>query len=341
MEKNLLSLQYLNLRTGGITRHPCNTGVYLKSIIKERNDAVAFFPTTTCLSIFDDQEYYSEMKLNLFKKSHPDFERQRENLMKILRSLGVGEAYTVRMIHGTDEVAVVDDDGIYLLSDGNCVFSEKYDLRSESIQFKADAIITKRFNVALLAYSADCPTAFLRDIKTGAIGVLHSMWRGLVIEKEGHMTSIVEATVDGMIEAFETKPEDLEITIFPCIGTNQFVVDADVAEKFTARGLDDYIFRMEGGKYRIDLQGAMRELFIRCGVRSEAIEATKYTTADYGFNSYRMAQASYAGSPDITSVGSVDEIRSDGFGAEPKPYAEVEETKLRANASNFLIALRR
>ena len=67
MTKNELSLKYINLRTGGITCHPVNDGVYLKSIVKVKDDAIALFPTTTCMQIFDGMEFYSEMKLNLYK----------------------------------------------------------------------------------------------------------------------------------------------------------------------------------------------------------------------------------------------------------------------------------
>lgn len=343
MEMNSLSLQYINLRTGGITRHPCNTGVYLKSIIKQRNDAIALFPTTTCLSIFDDIEFYSEMKLNLFKSSHPDFERQRENLMKILACLNVSEAYTTRLIYGTDEVAVVDDDGMYANDENGCmVLPDRYKLWDEPSQPHADAIITKRYGVALISYSADCPTAFLRDKRTGAIGVLHSMWRGLVKEHDGKFTSIVETTVEAMQNNYLTNPEDLEVTIFPCIGTDQFEVKSDVTSKFEQRGLQEFIYKEPDTEIaRIDLKGAMKELFIRCGVLPENIETTWYTTADYGLNSLRMSPTNYPGVLGMTGKECYDSVVDIGFGEEPTPIAQLEKTKLKTNASNFLIALRR
>ena len=343
MENSQLSLQYLNLCTGGITREPCNSGVYLKTIVKQDGDAVALFPTTTCTSIIDGMEFYSEMKLNLFKASHPDFERQRDNLMKILRALNLVEAYTTRLIYATDVVAIVDYDGIYADDDkGSMILPDRYKLWDEPMQPHADAIITNRTDVALLSYSADCPTAFLRDKRTGAIGVLHSMWRGMVIEKDGKYTSIVESTIKRMQKQYQTNPADLVVTIFPCIGLDQFVVQKDVTTKFKARDLQKFIFEEADTKItRIDLQGAMRELFMRCGVLPENIETTWYTTADYGLNSRRMSPTNYPGVLGLTGKGCSYSVANVGYGEEPTPTAKLEKTKLITNASNFLIAFHR
>ena len=344
MERDEFSLKYINMRTGGITRTPVNNGVYLKTLVRVKGDARALFPTTTCLQIFDGMEFYSEMKLNIFKKSHPDFERQRENLRKLICSLGVGEAYTTRLIYGTDEVAVVDGQGIYLPSTGSSVFIDSYSLFQESMQFRADAIITDRRDVALIMYAADCPTAFLRDSRTGAIGVLHSMWRGLVIDKEdGEKTSIVKSTIEAMESNFGTNPEDLEVTVFPCIGHEQFEVGAEVVAQFEEHGLGDYAYYDINGAQHILLRNAFMELFKRNGVKANNIEVTPFTTADYGLNSLRMAPTNFTtGKIGMTGSAIYDYAGySKEEGAIPiRIDYDPDEGKIRSNALNFLIAMR-
>ena len=341
MLRDELSLKYINLRAGGITREPVNDGVYLKSIVKVKEDAMVLYPTTTCVQIFDGRQYYSELKLNLYKKLHPDFERERENFRKLLACQGISEAYSTRLTYITDEVAVVDGQGIYLHGTGASISTEDYDLYDEPMQFHADAIITDRRNVGLISYAADCPTAFLRDAETGAIGVLHSTWKGLVIEHEdGEPSSIVKTTVEAMEDNFGTKPENLEVTIFPCIGPNQFEVGGDVVMKFYQHGLDEFVHGASGGRFFIDLTGTVTKLFMENGVRPYNIEKTPYTTADYGLNSLRMSPTNYYGESGIAGIGVRDSIED--YSKEPEIYSDAEKERrmVRANASNFLIAVR-
>ena len=341
MERNELSLKYVNLRTGGITAHPVNDGVYLKTIVKMKDDAMALFPTTISLTIFDGLEFYTEMKLNSFKASHPDFAQQCENLRRLILSLGIGEAYTTRLIYATDEVAIVDENGIHLRgSDG--IGQDYYSLFNEPMQLHVDAIITNRRNVALLMYCADCPTAFLRDKKTGAIGVLHSMWRGMVIEHEnGSRSSIVKKTVEAMTCEYGTNPEDLEVTIFPCAGLDQYEIGEDVSVIYRERNMGRFINYDYDGQAHLNLSGAMREQFIRSGVKEESIEMTPFTTAHYGFNSLRLAPTNCTlGAEGITGTQTYQNVCTQDFTPSLHLPKEVKDHTIRSSASNFLIAMR-
>ena len=341
MERDELSLKYINMRTGGITRHPANDGVYLKSIVKMKEDAMVLFPTKTGLTIFDGLEFYTEMMLNIYKKKHPDFWRQRENLRRLLLALGIGEAYTTRLIYGTDEVAIVDKDGIYL-QDGSSVAPDNYSLFDEDIQFKADAIITDRKNVALLMYSADCPTAFLRDKRTGAIGVLHSMWRGLVIEHEdGEHSSIVKTTVEAMTLTYGTDPADLEVTIFPCADIDQYEVGEEVARRFRDHGLSGAIVYDDNGRAHLNLNYAMIELFLRSGVPLKSIELTPFTTSDYGLNSLRLAPTNCTLRPEGMSGSQLyDSIQTHVCETKLHSAQQIKDYTVRTSTLNFLIAMR-
>ena len=344
MDQKPLYMGYLNLRTGGICKELCNDGIYLKSIVKENGDATAFFPTFTSVSVYDGIEFYGEMKLNLFKRQHPDFERQRENVFRILHSLGIERAYTTRLLKdaGLGEIAVADEDGIYLPRNGHMVLPDSYDLRREDRQFAANALMTDKKHIAIMMYAADCPTAFMRDRVTGAICVLHSMWRGMVVNEDGpKLTSIVEKAVEGMGDTYGTNPEDLDVTIFPCIGVEQYVVKGDVINLFEIRGLDTHIYEDDKKEKHLDLTGAMIELFQRSGVLRESIETTRFRTADYGFNSLRMAPTSYIGEPGMTGYELPETVADTNHEIVLTPSDELEKTKVRPSALNFLIALRR
>ena len=339
-------MEYVNLRTGGITAEPIidgepvNNGVYLKSIVKQTDDVIAFFPTTSCLTIFDGQVFSSEMKFNLFKKSHPDYERQCENLRKLIMSQGIAiaEAYTTRLTHNTDAVAVVDDQGIYLPRENGISEMLSYHLFEDSEQFHADAIVTNQRNVALVMYCADCPTALLRDKVTGAIGVLHSTWRGLVIDKEdGSQSSIIKTTIATMARLYDTKPEDLEVTIFPCIGLDQYEVGDEVVNQYDKHLLGECIHYCDDGHPHLDLVGAVIKLCERYGVKRESIELTPYSTADYGFNSLRMAPVNYksASEIDVKNISvSSDRPRELRF------RKSIDSDKLFTSALNVLVAFK-
>ena len=336
-----LSLEYINLCTGDVGLDPVGNGVYLKTLVERSGDARAFFPTTSCLSKFGMMTFNSEMKLNLYKKSHPDFDRQRENVNMLLYALKSEAEYSTRLLYRTDKVAVVDGEGIHLPETGEFVAEGDYDIFNPDMQFRADAIITDRRHVAIVMYAADCPTAFLRDRKTGAIGVLHSMWGGLVIERDGKQSSIVKATVEAMVKQYGTNPEDLEVTIYPCISLNQFEVHNDVVEPYKKANLGEFVYtREEDEAHFVDLTGAMAEVFRRSGVPADQIKKTPFSTALYGLNSLRLAPTNFGyGIEGMTGNVQYAEIPQ---AQAPKLLTkkESEDIKVKSSALNFLIAIR-
>lgn len=88
---------------------------------------------------------------------------------------------------------------------------------------ECDALITNTPGVTLVAFSADCTLILLQDMQTGAVGAVHSGWRGTAL-------GIVKTTVESMHKSFGTNPGDIRAVIGPCIGQCCFETHRDVPE---------------------------------------------------------------------------------------------------------------
>ncbi len=89
---------------------------------------------------------------------------------------------------------------------------------------KGDGLITSNKQAVLAVTVADCIPICLYDKGTGVFGVLHSGWRG---------TGIIENAVNLLKEKYNSKPENIFITIGPGIGSCCYEVSKDLYDKFT------------------------------------------------------------------------------------------------------------
>lgn len=164
----------------------------------------------------------------------------------------------------------IHEDKVYRVS--------KYDkgkglLRESDIK-GIDALITNEKDVLLTTFYADCVPIYLFDPVNKAIGLAHSGWKGTVKE-------IGVKTAYKMKEEFNTKFEDLIIGIAPSISLCCFQVDKNVYLEFKEKipFSTKYIFEdLEKGKYKIDLQGIIKQGFINIGVLEENIEVANICT---------------------------------------------------------------
>ncbi|AMJ42203.1 peptidoglycan editing factor PgeF [Anaerotignum propionicum] len=131
--------------------------------------------------------------------------------------------------------------------------------------FDVDGLITNEPNIPLVIFGADCVPVFLLDIKGKAIGMAHCGWMGTG-------NRMAEHTLQAMIDAFGTEPENVVAAIGPSIGKCCFQVDAPVVELFRKNiaFAEEIIFDdpKEDGKYRIDLWETNRRLLENMGVKN-------------------------------------------------------------------------
>lgn len=124
-----------------------------------------------------------------------------------------------------------------------------------------DGLVTNEPDVALVVFSADCTPILLHDPVTGAVGAVHSGWRGTA-------QGIVLRAVEKMTAAFGARPEDIRAAIGPCISRCCFETHSDVPQAMLAQvGSEAHraIFP-HGEKYHVDLKEINRIWLQRAGV---------------------------------------------------------------------------
>lgn len=88
---------------------------------------------------------------------------------------------------------------------------------------EGDGLLTRNPSLALSVTIADCLPVFLFDTKNGAMGMLHSGWKG---------TGIVKNAVERMKHSFNTEAKNVAAVLGPCIQSCCYQVDEKRAEMF-------------------------------------------------------------------------------------------------------------
>lgn len=81
-----------------------------------------------------------------------------------------------------------------------------------------DGIITNQRGVALGIYVADCCAVYIVDLKTPAIGLVHS-------GRKGTELGVVTNAIRQMIERFGSDPANITVQLSPCIRPPHYEVD--------------------------------------------------------------------------------------------------------------------
>ena len=125
-----------------------------------------------------------------------------------------------------------------------------------------DGLITDEPGVALCCFGADCTTILLFDPVTGALGAVHSGWRGTSM-------GIAAKAVAAMQAEFGCAPERIHAAIGPCIGRCCFEVGPEVPEAMRrSLGPDaEAAIELHGEKAHVDLKRLNRIWLERAGVQ--------------------------------------------------------------------------
>jgi YfiH family protein len=140
----------------------------------------------------------------------------------------------------------------------------------------ADAIVTKRRDVALAVRVADCVPLLMADPATGAVAAVHAGWRGTA-------TSAARAAVTAMIRELGVEPASIVAAAGPSIGPCCYRVGSDVREAFEAAGHDrrsiERWFPAVDGERRLDLWQATLDQLSAAGLARERIHLARLCTA--------------------------------------------------------------
>ncbi len=147
-------------------------------------------------------------------------------------------------------------------------------LLKQSDIYGYDALITNEKDIVLVTFYADCVSIFIVDPINKAIGIAHSGWKGTVKE-------IGAKTIKQMEIEYGSNPKDLIIGIGPSIEKCCFQVGKEVVDIFKEElpFSKSYIFNdTPKDKYKIDLQGIIKQSLINSGVLSQNIELSGLCT---------------------------------------------------------------
>jgi YfiH family protein len=120
---------------------------------------------------------------------------------------------------------------------------------------EADAIVTRRSDIAIAAHSADCATIALWS-DDGVIGVVHAGWRGLELDAIGEAATAMRNLGAGPIHA----------RTGPCIGVECYeFAEAELSRMIAALGPE--VAGLTGdGKEALDVRRAVARSLDRSGV---------------------------------------------------------------------------
>jgi len=128
---------------------------------------------------------------------------------------------------------------------------------------EADAIVTNETGVAIGMLTADCQPILLFDPVNRAIGAVHAGWKGTAL-------GIVVETGELMWKKYGTNPEDLIVSLGPCIGPCCYKVGWNVLEEYMSRHREADCFSQKDG-LRMDINNANSIQLALIGVKNENI----------------------------------------------------------------------
>lgn len=131
---------------------------------------------------------------------------------------------------------------------------------------RADAMVTRRPDVALGILTADCAPVLMADAEARVIGAAHAGWRGA-------LGGVLAACVDAM-EAQGAERESIAAGIGPCIGPASYEVGPEFPEPFLDQAGDNRDFFSPApreGHHLFDLPGFLERRLARLRVGSAEV----------------------------------------------------------------------
>ncbi|HWN64235.1 MAG TPA: polyphenol oxidase family protein [Candidatus Binatus sp.] len=134
----------------------------------------------------------------------------------IRNAIDVGDwpLITAQQVHG-NKIAVVDTP-----------------LKTDKEFPGCDGIITNQRGIALGVYVADCCAVYLVDLKTPAVGLVHS-------GRKGTELGVVTNAINQMMDRFGSNPAEMIVQLSPCIRPPHYEIDfaAKIIEQCRDQGV--------------------------------------------------------------------------------------------------------
>lgn len=127
-----------------------------------------------------------------------------------------------------------------------------------------DALITDKADTPLMVMAADCAPLLFYDDKQNIIAVAHA-------GREGAFKNIVKNVCESMACEFDSKPEDISISIGASIGVCCYEVGGEIYDE--AKELQfDYALKKRDKRYYLDINSILMTQLLACGIKKDNIE---------------------------------------------------------------------
>lgn len=214
------------------------------------------------------------------REEDPDLYRDWQNFIKLMP--GQHREYYFMLQEHTDQAARVDEEGL----------GQAYGLGRRLTG--VDGLYTSRPDFLLSSSFGDCAPLLLYNPRDQVQANIHSGWKGTLHNVGGK-------TLAAMLETYELQPEDFYLAIGPHIGRDDFEVEDDVADLFSAAypELPDLVRpKPDCGprrKYLVDLQLCLCYNFLKAGLPADQIFLCNKSTVAHpeDLHSYRRDKANF------------------------------------------------
>jgi YfiH family protein len=122
-----------------------------------------------------------------------------------------------------------------------------------------DGVLTNLKNIVLCVCVADCVPIFILDHKQKVVGMIHSGWRGALL-------NMAQESISQMIKCFKSNPQDITLVLGPFIQSCCYEISPAVAILFTP----DCLKKDKDG-IKLDLGKILLKQFMKSGVKQKNI----------------------------------------------------------------------
>ncbi|HOK42550.1 MAG TPA: peptidoglycan editing factor PgeF [Thermoclostridium caenicola] len=203
---------------------------------------------------------YATLNLNFYREDDPA--RVMENFRLLSEEVGVSLENMVlsRQVHGC-RVFRVDDTHRGM----GVIRPRSYD--------EVDGLTTDIPGIMLVTYYADCVPLYFYDPVKKAICLSHSGWKGTLLDIAGE-------SVKTMKNHYQSRPEDIRVSLGPHIRACCFEVGDDVARKFfdTFPWSEESAGKNDKGKWTLNLEAVIRGSLLRHGILEQHIFSCPFCT---------------------------------------------------------------
>ena len=199
---------------------------------------------------------------------------QKKNREKLLKELNLTNKQEVMAFQThSNNVKIIDED------------TTKYYYKKEE---DIDGFLTKRKNIAIFTFYADCLPIFVYDKENQVIGVWHSGWPGT-------FKQIMKSGLLEMKKNYGTKIENVIMALGIGIGQKDYEVGNEFYDKFMEKfGKSDgkiveesFWFNEETKKYHFDNTKFNELMALKFGIKKENLIVANESTFNEKFHSYR------------------------------------------------------